>query len=123
MPRIAERQANRSNASASTPKDHFRTNIYLPFLHIVVQQMNERFSTHAKVISQFSMLLLKNYDETELPNACYKMYQPLLYFSFSAVEAEVLRWRFYWKRLSQSNCSLPNTIADVIVAASKLGTY
>lgn len=123
MPRTAGRQTHRSNAPASSSIDHFRVNTYLPFLDAILQQIDERFSIHAKAIGQLSMLLPNNFLAKEMPIDCFKIYEPLLHFTFPALEAELMRWRSYWKRRYDNSYIMPKTIADAASEASKLGTY
>ena len=44
MPRIASRQAHRSNAEAPSPSEHFKRNIAIPFLDHIIMCIEQRFS-------------------------------------------------------------------------------
>lgn len=57
MPRVVSRQVHRSNAPATSALEHYRINLFYPFIDGVVCQLNERFSVHCQQASSLSCLI------------------------------------------------------------------
>ena len=53
MPRIVKHQTMRSNVPAESLKNYYLRNLYYPFLDRVILQLDQRFSDHAEVVSEF----------------------------------------------------------------------
>ena len=56
MPRIVAWQQHRSNPPSSTPMEYFKLAVYFPFIDIILEQLNERFSSHNANSSALSAL-------------------------------------------------------------------
>jgi hypothetical protein len=58
-PRIVGKgkQINRANATSDTAEEHYRINIYIPFLDHVLSQITERFTGHFNLVQQLSSII------------------------------------------------------------------
>jgi hypothetical protein len=57
IPRLAKRQKHRCNIMMTTPEEYYRISIFIPFIDSVIQQLNDRFNKHRKIISGFQALI------------------------------------------------------------------
>ena len=102
MPRIVNQQANRANPPAVSSLQFYRRSFFLPFIDIVLEQLNERFPSD--LVDCIKMQFL-------IPSVCVEhdicldsirnavnFYLPFLDYSIDAVEVEFMRWRLYWLR-------------------------
>lgn len=60
VPRQCSRQSQRSNVPASSAKEYFKRNTYLPYLDSLIQQLDFRFSTLAQQSAQALCLVPSN---------------------------------------------------------------
>ena len=96
MPRIAGRQIDRANASASSPFDYYLQNMYLSFLDHLIDRLNTRFDKygsmihkmHASVPSVIGMGKLEGNNKIEEIIHVYRDDLPTLGNSFE----EYTRW-------------------------------
>lgn len=62
IPRGCGRQTQRNSVPGDIPKDYFRRGIYLPFLDMMIQQLNFRFSCLAGHVTQALRLVSSEID-------------------------------------------------------------
>ena len=56
-PRTVKAQIHRSNAEASSPRDYYRINVFIPFLDALNCEMKNRFSTTYTELTQLFSLV------------------------------------------------------------------
>ncbi|CAN8008680.1 unnamed protein product, partial [Ixodes pacificus] len=54
---IDKRQTTRSNVESVNPEEYFRRCIFIPYLEVFAEQMDERFVTHKSILAQFQVTL------------------------------------------------------------------
>jgi hypothetical protein len=57
IPRLAERQTQRTNIRAAAPEDYFRAAVYIPFVESFVTQLNDRLLQHKSLLRSFRCLM------------------------------------------------------------------
>jgi hypothetical protein len=57
MPRIVSKQRHRYNAPATSPSEHYKRNLFYPFVDTCISQLRERFSTVSQNASMLSRLI------------------------------------------------------------------
>ena len=58
IPRLTSRQMHRNNAPADSPLEHFRRNMFYPFVDTCISQLQQRFAPHCLKASPLSALIL-----------------------------------------------------------------
>lgn len=100
MPRLASRQANRTNVPASTPTEYYRRSIFIPFLDGLLSNFKTRFDGQQAVAYGLSAViptLLEKYDFSALEQTV-ELYSPFLPSdSISDIRGEYELWRRHWK--------------------------
>ncbi len=116
-PRVSGRQRHRANADVSTTEDHYRVNLYYPFLDHVILQLNIRFPTEIqpllygyylipKKLSSLSDVMqekIKEEYKSDIPN-------------ISAFSSEVERW----KNKFSDERNVPATLSDALKECSSV---
>ena len=103
MPRIAKHQTMRNNTPAGTPKLYYLQNLYYPFLDNIISQLEQRFSDHAKTVTQLSSLLPANIATVDFRDIepAVILYLPLLQMPLMTVKAEFLLWQSLCQKHSE----------------------
>ena len=57
IPRLTSRQIHRNNAPADSPLEHFRRNMFYPFVDTCISQLQQRFAPHCLKASLLSSLI------------------------------------------------------------------
>ena len=57
MPRIASRQAHRSNSEATSPLEHYKRNLVIPFLDHIIMCIDQKFSPSAVIATSLLGLI------------------------------------------------------------------
>ena len=123
-PRTSGRQANRSNAvacnmqSSDAIANHYRVNMFIPFVDHVIQYLEDRFPQQLKpmlmawypisintiCLSDDIIKSLQEEFDSDLPSS-------------SALHQEIDRWKNYCKHMKTSNVA---TLADALSVATPL---
>ncbi|KAL4153702.1 hypothetical protein QTP88_001535 [Uroleucon formosanum] len=99
MPRLAKRQKNRDNIPTKDPEEYFRITLFLPFLDLFVQQLNDRFVNHQNIISGFQMFVKSSEFDEEKLRELVEFYANDV-DDFDRVKSETILWNRY---LTDSN--------------------
>ena len=125
IPRIVARQQHRSNPPSSTPMEYFKLAVYFPFIDIILEQLNERFSSHNANSSALSALLPAYCQGTECESSRVKSsancFEKFFTHGLNGLDAEISRWKSYWSR--QASTDRPKRVMETISRAEELGTY
>lgn len=111
-PRTVKAQIHRSNAEASSPRDYYRINVFIPFLDALICEMKTRFSPINTELTQLfslvpSFIKPADYDE-EIVNVASKYCDEDESSSFQLYN-EIALWREHW---SQIKGKVPSTAID-----------
>ena len=84
VPRICERQTQRNNVPARSPKEYFKLAVFIPYLDCLIQQLDLRFSDLTiqglRALCLIPSHLFKDEEETIVADDLYKFYSDDLLF-------------------------------------------
>lgn len=106
---------------STTPFDHYRQRIYLPFIDSMMSELENRFSAQSALAIKLSMLLPKFMisHSTEfsdvLPTA--ELYDGILPCPISSLESQFETWYNQWENVPIEH--LPNTITESLDQCNK----
>ena len=121
-PRIAGRQAHRSNPTTSTPEEYYRITMFEEFLSHIVTQLQDRFVDNPAQSIVLGLLYL-------LPKECVQVSSIPIELARTAefyeddlphpvmLSTEYATWTVKWK---QSKADIPEKLVDVLKACSKI---
>ena len=86
--------------------EYFKLAVYFPFIDIILEQLNERFSSHMANSSALSALLPAYCQGTECESSRVKSsancFEKFFTRGLDGLDAEISRWRSYWSRQTQA---------------------
>jgi hypothetical protein len=112
-PRICSKQIHRSNTPAATPDEHFKRNIYLPFLDSLLQQFSLRFGDLAKQAIRGLSLIpsnVSNIDALTADGILHYYHDDLP--SPDSFHQELKLWQQMWRNADSTPSTLSDTLAD-----------
>lgn len=117
MPRICNRQTQRSNVSGSSPEEYYRSSIFLPFLDHIITQIGSRFDGICYVIALEGVIpaYLDKYVDAEILESS-AIYQKDIPGSTMQLTAELRIWRRKW----QGQQSISKSATAAIKECNKL---
>lgn len=117
-PRTVKAQIHRSNAEASSPRDYYRINVFIPFLDALICEMKNRFSTTNTELTQLfslvpSFIKPAEYDD-EIVNVAKKYCGESSSFQ---LYNEIAMWREHWNQ-SKGKVEVPSTAIEAFCDSS-----
>lgn len=118
IPRIVARSVHRGNIASDSPEEHFKKNLYLPFLDHVRTQLKERFQKHKSLITAIQKIIpAYSSDATvEELRMCVEFYKAILP-EHSTFEAEFSIWKNKWMKVDSK--SRPVNVLDAFAACDE----
>ena len=111
IPRRYGRQTQRNNVPGDTPSEYFRRAIYLPFLDMMIQQLNLRFSSLTAKVAQALCLIPSCLDDESLQVADLEYFQEDLP-SPSSLPQEIQLWKVLWRNQDNKTDDISSTLCD-----------
>lgn len=128
MPRIAQQQRNRPNASSDTPEEYFRRNLYIPLLDWVLEDLSSRFSDDVLDVYRLNVFLPHRMSSQPCLikdlNFLAEKYAPILGTSEEQLQSNMIAenslWFTKWKREAANNNAIPSNAMDAYEACELL---
>lgn len=127
-PRIAGRQAHRSNRATASPEDYFRITLFDEFLSHLISQLQDRFVDNPSHSIALDLLCILPSEcvhcesngtlPTELVQAADLYTQDLPHSVM--VSTEYSMWVTKWKLQHAANADVPNKLVDALHSCSAL---
>lgn len=128
MPRVAQKQAYRSNPECSSAEEYFRATVYVPIIDSVLADIESRFSIEAFTVCRISSLLpehIRNQSNDqslkESISTIYETYAAILadggFFSRDQLEAETSIWFQKWQNWQGD---IPQEMNDVLNSCNSI---
>lgn len=117
-PRTCRKQLHRGNIEASSAKEYYRLNVFIPFLDFMLSQLNDRFSSHNLAIFKLSGIIpsrCETFDFSNLKEAI-DMYSKFLPGSKLEIEGEFQIWKKKWSK----STTVPANAIDTFKLCSKV---
>ena len=113
IPRLCSRQTQRNNVPATSPKEYFKRNIYIPYLDSLIQQLDMLFSGLARQSVQAMCLIPSNLSELnqEAVSEIKARYGPDMPDICSFTQ-ELSLWKQMWSHQTDPPDSLSATLLD-----------
>lgn len=113
VPRQCSRQSQRSNVPASSAKEYFKRNTYLPYLDSLIQQLDFRFSTLAQQSAQALCLVPSNHSRLnqEVLHAIETSFGSDMPDQSSFLQ-ELNLWKQMWSHQTDQPDTLSKTLLD-----------
>lgn len=113
-PRLFGRQAFRANVAATTPKEYYLRNSFIPYLDFIIGELNGRFNDGKAIVMPLQALV-----PFYTAKACFQDLQPALNFyssdladpTQSVVESEFNRWKRRWLTESERTKSAAEALS------------
>ena len=111
MPRVCSRQKYRGNIKSKDPEEHFKRNLFIPFVDNMISQMMERFG-HVTSAAVKAILLLPKFvenlkeEDAEEVFQSYKDDMP----DANSFPAELRLWKRQWKNEERKPESLTSVL-------------
>lgn len=122
-PRTTKHQRHRANAPASTIKEYFKTNVVIPFLADVAEQLKNRFPTDTRAVATIfcivPSIIVKQPIEAVTQNVDgLKVWKDDLPTPAS-LGNELQRWRQYWQMKGSESEEVPSTMKEALPHADE----
>lgn len=118
MPRLCNKQTNRSNIKANNEEEYYRRVIFIPFLDHIIIQMKDRFNQLSTVIPIEGIIPihLKKYTDAKIVEAA-RIYENDMSGSMLELQAELAIWRHKWS--DTVSVDLPKSSTETLKSMSK----